>query len=94
MANVNYGGAWHNLRWGVTHIMRGNITGASRLLSRAADRLEPDVVDPPHRVPVNSLVAWARKLVRDVERDSSRQAPTRMPTLLLYAPEAVIETSG
>jgi hypothetical protein len=45
---------------GLTHARRGNIAGASRLLHRAADRIEAYAAAPPHGVPVAGLTAWAR----------------------------------
>jgi hypothetical protein len=45
---------------GVTHARRGNRTGAARLLTRAADRIEPYASDPPHGIAVARLTSWAR----------------------------------
>lgn len=45
---------------GLTHARRGNIAGASRLLHRAADRIEAYAATPPYGVPVTALAAWAR----------------------------------
>jgi hypothetical protein len=45
---------------GVTHARRGNRTGAARLLTRAADRIEPYAAAPPHGVAVARLTDWAR----------------------------------
>ncbi|MEV0134328.1 DUF309 domain-containing protein [Dactylosporangium sp. NPDC050688] len=44
---------------GLTHLRRGNPTGAARLLSRAADRLS-DYGSAPYGIDVPGLVAWAR----------------------------------
>jgi hypothetical protein len=52
---------------GVTHIRRGNSSGAVALLGRAADRIEPYATDGPYGVDVGGLVAWARGLVARVE---------------------------
>ncbi|WP_327003999.1 DUF309 domain-containing protein [Dactylosporangium sp. NBC_01737] len=44
---------------GLTHLRRGNATGAARLLSRAADRIAAQ--DPvPHGIDADGLVTWAR----------------------------------
>ncbi|OLT27908.1 hypothetical protein BJF79_11300 [Actinomadura sp. CNU-125] len=48
---------------GVTHMRRGNARGARALLSRAADRLEPYVADPPHAIDVPGVVQRVRTLV-------------------------------
>lgn len=45
---------------GLTHLRRGNPTGAARLLSRAADRIE-DFGPAPYRIDGPGLVAWARR---------------------------------
>jgi len=45
---------------GITHARRGNTPGAIRLLTRAADRIEPYGPAAPHDVAVPALVAWAR----------------------------------
>jgi hypothetical protein len=52
---------------GVTHIRRGNPAGAVALLGRAADRIEPYASDPPYRIDILGLVAWARTLAARVE---------------------------
>lgn len=44
---------------GLTHLYRGNTTGAVRLLSRAADRIE-EFGSAPHQIDGPGLVAWAR----------------------------------
>jgi uncharacterized protein len=53
---------------GVTHLRRGNRVGAVRLLSRAADRIEPYAAAAPHGVPVAALTAWARGLITRIEQ--------------------------
>jgi hypothetical protein len=50
---------------GVTHIARGNRLGAVALLRRAAVRLTPYRVDPPHRIDVDSLLGWIEQTMRD-----------------------------
>jgi uncharacterized protein len=52
---------------GITHVRRGNPAGAVALLGRAADRIEPYGADPPYRIDIAGLVAWARTLVARVE---------------------------
>jgi hypothetical protein len=53
---------------GITHARRGNDAGAVRLLTRAADRIQPYAVASPHRVEVAALTAWARALAARIER--------------------------
>jgi uncharacterized protein len=45
---------------GLTHARRGNPTGASRLLMRAADRIAAYAGSPPHGVAAGELATWAR----------------------------------
>lgn len=46
---------------GLTHLRRGNPTGAARLLSRAADRIATEsAVAATHQIDVAGLVSWAR----------------------------------
>ncbi len=58
---------------GLTHARRGNATGAARLLSRAAQRIEAYADRDPHGVPVAALAGWTRELVRRI--DSEGLAP-------------------
>lgn len=60
---------------GLTHAHRGNATGAVRLLTRAADRIEAYAATPPHEVDVTGLVAWSRELVARIERDGLDLGP-------------------
>lgn len=47
---------------GLTHLHRGNPTGAARLLHRAADRLaEQSAVAAAHGIDIAGLVTWARR---------------------------------
>lgn len=58
----------HRLMWralaqlavGVTHAARGNQPGASALLRRAADGIEPFAEAEPHGIDITGLVRWAR----------------------------------
>ena len=53
---------------GITHVRRGNDVGAVRLLTRAADRIEPYAAAAPHGVAVAALTAWARALIARIEQ--------------------------
>ena len=44
---------------GLTHVLRGNLTGATAVLSRGAARIAPYAADPPYGVDVPGLLAWA-----------------------------------
>jgi hypothetical protein len=68
---------------GLTHAHRGNAAGASRLLLRAADRIEPYAAKPPHGVPVTALTTWARQTAELVGRgDGSLSEKALIPTLV------------
>lgn len=43
---------------GLTHVLRGNPTGATTLLQRARRRLTPYVDDPPYGIDTAGLVRW------------------------------------
>jgi hypothetical protein len=53
---------------GITHARRGNDAGAVRLLTRAADHIEPYATDSPHRVAVADLTAWARAVAARIQQ--------------------------
>jgi hypothetical protein len=43
---------------GLTHIMRGNPTGAAALLRRGRERIAPYATAPPHDIDVPGLLDW------------------------------------
>jgi hypothetical protein len=53
---------------GITHLRRGNEVGAVRLLTRAADRIDPYAEIAPHGIAVAALTTWARDLIARVGR--------------------------
>jgi hypothetical protein len=55
---------------GLTHARRGNTAGASRLLLRAADRIEAYAATPPYDVPVADLTTWAREAAEQIGRSA------------------------
>ncbi|GAA3340563.1 DUF309 domain-containing protein [Amorphoplanes nipponensis] len=67
---------------GLTHARRGNAEGASRLLRRAADRIEAYAAAPPHGVPVAALVAWARDTAERIGRGDRVDEGALTPALL------------
>ena len=48
---------------GLTHLLRGNLSGASSLLTQGRNRIWPYHLDPPHSVNVDGLISWADGLV-------------------------------
>src|SRR4051794_5226220 len=60
---------------GLTHARRGNIPGAARLLTRAADRIGPYAGAEPHGVPVAELAGWARALADRLARQGDSVPP-------------------
>lgn len=60
---------------GLTHVRRGNDVGAPRLLRRAAERIGDYAIDPPHRIAVTELAAWARTLADQVEHTGAAALP-------------------
>ena len=63
---------------GITHVQRGNITGARALLDRAAARLAGSR-PAPYGIDVDGLVAYARELIADLEADNATTpAPPRL----------------
>lgn len=54
---------------GATHVQRGNLRGAARLLNRGALRLEAYADSPPHGIDITGLVAWARELAERIDSD-------------------------
>jgi len=63
---------------GVTHLARGNPTGAATLLRRGAERIAP-YDDPPYGIDVTALVAFARETADALE--SGDQCQVAMPPL-------------
>ena len=61
---------------GLTHARRGNAAGASRLLRRSADRIEPYAGSPPHAVAVADLTAWARNLAARIDAIGAADLPS------------------
>ncbi|WP_210569093.1 DUF309 domain-containing protein [Streptomyces sp. GESEQ-4] len=71
---------------GLTHTARGNLTGGVRLLRRGAGAVEEWASgsgEPrPHGMDLAGVVAWARQLAGDVERDGvAVDAGARAPRL-------------
>lgn len=67
---------------GITHVQRGNVTGAGALLRRAAERLA--TVDPPtrHGIDIAGLVRYAGALIADLEAGAAI-GPERLRPVLV-----------
>ncbi len=69
---------------GITHVQRGNPTGAAKLLRRAAGRLRPIELPTPYGIDVAGLIDRAQVLADDL--DGGRDiAPDRLRIRLLGA---------
>lgn len=53
---------------GITHLQRGNRTGAAAVLARASARLGEAPNPAPHNIDVDGLIAHAQALIDDVRR--------------------------
>ena len=56
---------------GLTHLRRGNATGAAALLRRARDHIQPYAQHPPHSVAVHRLIRYTTDLADKIERDGT-----------------------
>jgi uncharacterized protein len=65
---------------GLTHLARGNRTGAAALLRRGAARIAPYAAGPPYGVDVAALIDFAERAANDVEtgRTGPLPAPPRL----------------
>ncbi len=60
---------------GLTHLQRGNTTGAVALLRRGVESIALRVGDPPHGLDLAGLQAQATALAKRIERDGSSPHP-------------------
>ena len=70
-------GLWQGLAQlavGLTHVQRGNSTGAMTLLRRSADRIESYSEVTPYGLDVAGLASYARALAVEIERDGAAVA--------------------
>lgn len=65
---------------GLTHLYRGNPTGARALLVRGSDGIRPFMVDPPYGIDVRGLVAWAADALESLDGppDAGRMRSPRL----------------
>jgi len=71
-------GMWKGLAQlavGLTHLQRGNTTGAVALLRRGAESITTQVGDPPHGLDLADVQARATALAERIERDGSITHP-------------------
>ena len=69
---------------GITHVQRGNPTGAATLLRRAAGRLRPIELPTPYGIDVAGLIDRAQVLADDLD-DGRDIAPDRLRIRLVGA---------
>lgn len=53
---------------GMTHLMRGNKSGAVTLLQRGHDRIRHYEEVAPHLLDISGLMMWAEHLIAEIER--------------------------
>jgi uncharacterized protein len=67
---------------GVTHVERGNTSGAAALLRRASARIEPYGAAAPYDIDVPGLIAWAADAIAAIEANRGPgDAPVPVPRL-------------
>jgi hypothetical protein len=71
---------------GLTHVLRGNATGAVTLLRRGRARIASYAADPPYGLDIDGLIAWAGQLVADLESDNRTGGAQGPPTPALRGP--------
>ncbi|MFV1365391.1 DUF309 domain-containing protein [Mycolicibacterium elephantis] len=68
---------------GITHIQRGNTVGAATVLTRAAERMAQRPEPAPHDIDVDGLIAHARALIDDLDREADIAAARLRPPLVI-----------
>jgi hypothetical protein len=66
---------------GITHIQRGNATGAAAVLQRAADRLGERRGRAPHGIDIDGVITHARELLDDLAQGADIGAERLRPRL-------------
>jgi hypothetical protein len=69
---------------GITHVQRGNRTGATTLLRRASAHLAHHGAPAPHAVDVAGLVDYADALINDLAAGVDVTAPRLRPRLVVF----------
>ncbi|MBS4728715.1 DUF309 domain-containing protein [Mycobacterium sp. SM1] len=78
-------GLWQGLTQlavGITHVQRGNVTGAMSLLRSASTRLAHDHRPAPHGVDVAGLVEFADALIEDLKAGAAIPPERLRPRLV------------
>ncbi|MGI3783802.1 MAG: DUF309 domain-containing protein [Janthinobacterium lividum] len=65
---------------GLTHVLRGNPTGAATLLGRARRRISLHVDDPPYGIDAAGLIRWCDEVLRSLGSSNVPVEPVT-PTL-------------
>jgi uncharacterized protein len=68
---------------GLTHLLRGNPSGATSLLKQGQARIRHYEDEPPYGLDIDGLSAWADHLITEIERDQPIPEP---PTPRLRMP--------
>ena len=66
---------------GLTHVLRGNATGAAAVLRRGRDRIAPYAAAAPYDIDVPGLVAWSDTLLGELGAPDGADAPPTPPRL-------------
>ena len=69
---------------GLTHVLRGNTSGAVAVLTRGRDRVNGYADRPPHHIDVNGVIAWSDDLLQQLgERGNEHPGDTTVARLQL-----------
>ncbi len=60
---------------GLTHLMRGNTTGAMSLLTQGHDRIRHYEIESPHDLDIAGLLTWSEHVIAEIDRPGSVPAP-------------------
>jgi predicted metal-dependent hydrolase len=58
---------------GLTHVLRGNSSGAVAVLTRGRDRVDGYADRPPYDIDVNGVVAWSDELLQQLSEHGHEQ---------------------
>ena len=63
---------------GLTHYLRGNLTGARAVVERAISALDQYATQPPYDLDIGGLVTWGRSLLAGLDDPSPVVAPLHL----------------
>lgn len=78
-------GMWQGLAQlavGITHVQRGNASGAAGVLARAVDHLDDARRPPRHGIDIDGLLGYARELIGDLGTNIDVDADRLRPRLV------------